>query len=120
MRERLASRHLGRVAAVVVGCALNATAAAAQTAGPLTLNDAIQLAIKNYPAVKEGLARAHAAEEGVGVAKTAYLPRLDMYWQENRATTNNVFGVLLPQSTIFSMTAAAEVPHPARPSCWPR
>ena len=104
MRERLASRHLGRVAAVVVGCALNATAAAAQTAGPLTLNDAIQLAIKNYPAVKEGLARAHAAEEGVGVAKTAYLPRLDMYWQENRATTNNVFGVLLPQSTIFSMT----------------
>src|SRR5436853_7925051 len=49
-------------------------------------------------------ARAQAAEEGVGVARTAYLPRLDMLWQENRGTTNNVFGLLFPQSTVFSMT----------------
>src|SRR5262249_60043144 len=72
--------------------------------GPLTLGDAVALALKNYPTLKERRARAQAAEEGVGVARTAYLPRLDMYWQENRGTTNNVFGLLFPQSTIFSMT----------------
>ena len=38
------------------------------SSGPLTLNDAIQLALKNYPAIKESRARAQAAEEGVGVA----------------------------------------------------
>jgi outer membrane protein TolC len=83
-----------------------ATDAAAQnvSARRLTLNDAIQAAIKNYPSVRESRARAQAAHEGVGVARTAYLPRLDLLWQENRATTNNVFGVLLPQSTIFSMS----------------
>ena len=34
------------------------------------------------------------------MARTAYLPRADLLWQENRATRNNVFGLLLPQSTI--------------------
>jgi len=64
------------------------------------VSDAIQLAIKNYPTLKERRARAQAAEEGVGVARTAYLPRLDLVWQENRATTNNVFGLLLPQAVL--------------------
>jgi outer membrane protein len=68
--------------------------------GPLTLGDAVQLALKNYPAVRESHARAQAADEGVGVARTAYLPRVDMLWQTNRATHNNVFGLLLPQSVV--------------------
>src|SRR5438309_2257015 len=86
----------------MVGCFLNPDRAVAQAAasGPLALNDAIQLALKNYPAIKESRARAQAAEESVGLARTAYLPRLDMVWQENRATTNNVFGLLLPQSIV--------------------
>ena len=85
-----------------VGCLLSPGRAAAQPAasGPLSLNDAIQLALKNYPAIKESRARARAADEGIGVARTAYLPRLDMLWQENRATTNNVFGLVLPQSVV--------------------
>lgn len=86
----------------VLACLMNPTQALAQTASPesLTINDAIQFALKNYPAIRERRARAQAAEETVGVARTAYLPRLDMVWQENRATTNNVFGLLLPQSII--------------------
>jgi len=81
---------------------VNPARALAQTAPPesLTINDAIQSALKNYPAIRERRARAQAAEETIGVARTAYLPRLDMVWQENRATTNNVFGLLLPQSII--------------------
>src|SRR5258708_1652398 len=106
MRQRSVGRHVWWIGFVLAGCVLSRTDAAAQSrgAGPLTLNDAIQRALKNYPAIKESRARAQAAEEGVGVARTAYLPRLDTMWQENRGTTNNVFGLLFPQSTLFSMT----------------
>src|SRR5712671_5876914 len=106
MRARSSRRHVWWIALAVVGCGLSGTDAAAQRqgSGPLTLNDAIQRALENYPAIKESRARAQAAEEGIGVARTAYLPRLDTLWQENRGTTNNVFGLLFPQSTLFSMT----------------
>ena len=77
-----------------------AAAAAQPASGPLTMNEAIQAALTNYPAIKERRARAQAAEDGVGVARTAYLPRLDLLWQENRATSNNVFGLLLPQGVV--------------------
>ncbi|PYR07818.1 MAG: hypothetical protein DMG00_16295, partial [Acidobacteria bacterium] len=87
---------------IVLAGLVNPARAIAQTAPPepLTLNDAIQAALKNYPAIKERRARAQAADEAVGLARTAYLPRLDMVWQVNRATTNNVFGLLLPQSIV--------------------
>src|SRR5438128_6551818 len=104
MRDCLVSRQLHRwwAAVFVVGWCLSPAPALAQPvgSGPLALNDAVQLALKNYPAIKESRARAQAAEEGIGVARTAYLPRLDMVWQENRATTNNVFGLLLPPSIV--------------------
>jgi outer membrane protein TolC len=67
---------------------------------PLTLNDAIQLAAQHYPALRESRARAQAAEEGIAVARAAYLPRVDLVWQENRATHNNIFGLLLPQAAV--------------------
>lgn len=75
----------------------------AQTQTPpqtLTLADAIDLARTNYPTLKESRARAEAAREAIGVARTAYLPRLDALWQGNRATRNNIFGLLLPQSVV--------------------
>ena len=36
----------------------------------------------------------------MGVARTAYVPRLDLLWQANRATRNNVFGLLFPQAVV--------------------
>src|SRR5215813_1905144 len=105
MRHRSVRRYAW-VWFACVGSVLSQAHAATQSPAPsrLTLTDAIQLALRNYPAIKETRARAQAAEEGVAVARTAYLPRLDVLWQENRATTNNVFGLLFPQSTLFSMT----------------
>lgn len=103
MRKRRRRRVPSCVAmwTVAVLCGGSPAALSAQTVtSPLTLDEAVQLALRNYPAIKERRARAQAAEEGVGVARTAYLPRLDMVWQENRATTNNVFGLLLPQSIV--------------------
>jgi len=108
MRERSVDRPLWLrwIGFAVVGCVLSPGHAVAQPAasGPLSLNDAVQLALMNYPAIKESRARAQAADEGIGVARTAYLPRLDMLWQENRATRNNVFGLLLPQSIVPSIS----------------
>src|SRR5215468_140501 len=65
-----------------------------------TLEQAVDFALKNYPAVRASLERSRAAEAGVGVARTSYLPRTDILWQTNRATDNNITGLLLPQSVI--------------------
>jgi outer membrane protein TolC len=109
MRLQSVRRRVGWIGLAFVVFAIGTVDVGAQTpsARPLTLHDAIQLALTNYPAIKESRARAQAAEAGVGVARTVYLPHLDMLWQENRATTNNVFGLLLPQSVISSMSGPA-------------
>jgi outer membrane protein len=109
MRERSMDRHVWWLGFALVGCVLSPTTGAAQSSGatPLTLNEAMQLALKNFPTIRESRAQAQAAEAGVGVARTAYLPRLDLIWQENRATTNNVFGLLLPQAVVPSMSGPA-------------
>jgi outer membrane protein TolC len=106
MRDRFVDRlrqWIGLAALAVVVTPLRAVAQPVPP-GPVSLNDAIELALRNYPAIKESRARAQAAEAGIGVARTAYLPRLDMVWQENRATTNNVFGLLLPQAVVPSIS----------------
>jgi outer membrane protein TolC len=72
----------------------------------LTIEQAVDLALKNYPAVRAALERQAAAQGGIGLAKTNYLPRLDMLWQTNRATDNNIPGLLLPNSVIPSISGA--------------
>ncbi len=89
-------------ALLALGCLAPAGVAHAQAEASqtLTLLDAIELARKNYPILKEVHARAQGAEAAVALAGTAYMPRLDVLWQGNRATRNNVFGLLLPQSVV--------------------
>ena len=65
-----------------------------------SLEEAVNFALQNYPAVRGSLERVSAAQAGVALARTNYLPRADALWQVNRATRNNVFGVLLPQSVV--------------------
>jgi outer membrane protein TolC len=72
----------------------------AQTTKVFTLEDAVNFALKNYPAVRASLERSRAAEAGVGLARTNYLPRADVLWQTTRATDNNITGLLLPQAII--------------------
>jgi len=67
---------------------------------PVTLPQAIQYAIDSYPAIRASMARVAAQEAGVSLARTAYLPRLDSALQMNRATRNNVTGLLLPTTSI--------------------
>ena len=70
----------------------------------MTLTQVIDLAKANYPAIQAAQAQERAALGQVGVARSAYLPRTDLLWQTNRATANNVYGLLLPQSVIPSMS----------------
>jgi outer membrane protein TolC len=102
MRHRFIAGLRWWIGLAALVCVWTPVLAGAQTApsGPLSVNDAIDLALKNYPAIRESRARAQAADEAIGVARTAYLPRLDAVWQENRATTNNVFGLLFAQPVV--------------------
>jgi len=74
-----------------------------QTA-PLTLAQAVEGALRNYPSIQVSQEQINAAAAGIQLARTAYLPRLDALAQVNRATRNNVFGLLLPQSVLSSMS----------------
>ncbi len=67
---------------------------------PLTLADAVKAAVEKYPSIRVVEEQAAAAAAGINLARTAYLPRVDFLAQLNRATRNNVYGMLLPQSTI--------------------
>jgi hypothetical protein len=72
----------------------------------VSVDIAIKMAVANIPAIRAARARADAAEAGIQLARTSFLPKLDMVWQENRASRNNVFGLLLPQSIVLRNFAA--------------
>lgn len=71
---------------------------------PLTVGQAIQRALKNYPSVRVSQEQINAAAAGIRLARTAYLPHADALAQVDRGTRNNVFGLLLPQSVIPSIS----------------
>jgi hypothetical protein len=75
----------------------------------LTLEEAVDFALKNYPAVRAALERVKAAKASVGLARTNYLPRADMVWQTNRATDNNITGLVLPQSIIAPISGPVPI-----------
>src|SRR3954471_5775552 len=83
----------------------------------LTLEQALQYALDHYPTVRAALEEVSASTANVSVAKAAYLPRFDSVWQTNRATANNIFGQLLPQSVIPSISGPV-LPSASGQSVW--
>ena len=82
--------------AVLIAFALSALAAAQS----LTLEQAVQQAVERYPSIKVSREQAAAAAAGIALARTSYLPKVDFTSQVNRATRNNIYGMLMPQSVI--------------------
>jgi outer membrane protein TolC len=82
-----------------------------------TLEQAVDFALRNYPAVRASLERSRAAEAGVGVARTSYWPRTDILWQTNRATDNNITGLLIPNSVTAPITGPVAL-SPSNQSAW--
>jgi outer membrane protein len=89
------------VSVVIAGHSLRAQDAAP---GVFTIDRAIEYAGEHYPSIRAAVEQVTAVSAGITIARTSYLPRLDSIWQSNRATTNNIFGQMLPQSTIPSLT----------------
>jgi outer membrane protein len=95
----------------------NQTATLQPQAGKLTLAAAIDAAQANYPRTRVALEQRNAAQAAIGVARSAYYPRADVLWQTNRATANNIYGLLLPQSVIPSISGPVIASNNTR-SAW--
>jgi outer membrane protein TolC len=61
------------------------------------LQELLQLAEKNYPAVAAKKAQSVAAEKNIGLQKSNLVPTLDAAYQVNYATYNNITGMALSQ-----------------------
>jgi outer membrane protein len=70
---------------------------------PLTIQEAVERAQK-FPSIEASEQQVNAAAAGIRLARTNYLPSVNAVGQVNRATRNNVFGLLLPQNVISSMS----------------
>src|ERR1700761_4884918 len=74
-------------------------AAQETTVPPINIRDAVERA-RAFPAIAASEAQGNAAAAGIRSARANYLPDVNVFGQVNRATRNNVFGLLLPQTTI--------------------
>ncbi len=102
-----------RITVVVLGGALCVCPLMAQW----TLQDVVRRAGEKYAGVQVSFEQAAAAAAAVQQARTAFLPRGDFYAQVNRATRNNVFGMLLPNPVIPSISGPPQTAN-AGTSVW--
>jgi outer membrane protein TolC len=70
----------------------------------MSIAQAVESALRNYPSISVSQEQVNAAAAGIDLARTSYLPRVDSLVQVNRATRNNVFGLLFPQGVIPSIS----------------
>jgi outer membrane protein TolC len=66
----------------------------------MTIEQAVQRSQQIYPQIRISTEQIAAAAAGINLARTAYLPRIEGLAQVNRATRNNIYGMLLPQTVI--------------------
>ncbi len=66
----------------------------------MTIAQAVEDALRNYPSIRVTQEQMNAAAAGIRLAQTAYLPRVDGLAQVNRASRNTFYGMLLSQSVI--------------------
>lgn len=68
--------------------------------GQMSLPEAVKKTSETYPQLRVSMEQVNAAAEAIKLARTAYLPRIEGIAQVNRATRNNIYGMLLPQTVI--------------------
>lgn len=118
--------HLGRkplfplIAALVLILSHDSPMLAQQASAPavrqFTVQQAVDYALANYPAVQAALQQYNAAQAGVSLARTSLLPDLNGVWQGDRGSRESVLGVLLPQSpNILTGTQGSVTAHSNRP-----
>lgn len=115
------TQHCLVAVGIVLGLVIASRPTAAQSAPPMlpqpapkifTVQQAVEFALANYPAVRAALERYNAARLGVGLAKTTYVPSLNAAAQDDRGTRESVLGVLMPQfPTIMTGTEGTVSPN---------
>ena len=88
---------------LVLTAAALLTAQQASPPAELTVAQAVEAALRNYPSIRVTQEQMNAAAAGIRLAQTAYLPRVDGLAQVNRGSRNTFYGLLLPQSIIPSV-----------------
>jgi outer membrane protein TolC len=88
------------VALIAMGLSVRAQ----QAAPALTIAVVVESALRNYPAIRVSQEQINSASDGIRLARTAYLPRIDTTAQMNRATRNNIFGLTMPQNGLPSIS----------------
>jgi outer membrane protein len=97
------------IAILIFGAAVRTTIWA-QTMPPLSVHEAVQIALKNNPTIKASVDYADAVRQGITVAKAARYPKLD--FSEGFTRGNNpvyVFGTLLTQHQFTATDFALNV-----------
>jgi outer membrane protein len=97
--------------------ALPSVAVAQEATAPLRLERAVELAVQNYPAIRTARAQASAAGANIELAQNAYLPRVELNWQQTRATRNNINGTYFSQPGIQPITGSV-LPSSFTKSAW--
>ncbi len=72
--------------------------------GAVTMTEVVRSALRDYPLIHVTQEELNASVANIRLARTAYLPRVDGLVQVNRGTRNNVFGAMLPQSILPSIS----------------
>lgn len=67
---------------------------------PITLEQIVEAAVRNYPMVRVSEAEVRSAAAAIQLSRTAYLPKIDAIAGFNRATRNNVLGLLFPSQIL--------------------
>jgi outer membrane protein len=84
---------------LAIALALGSAVASAQPAA-LTMGEAVRQALARDPVVTAAAADRDAATATIDIARQSYRPHIDALLQVNRATHNNVSGLLFPQGVI--------------------
>lgn len=83
-----------------LGYVLVATVLMLPLHGQWSLPEVVRAVGERYPGIEVSLGRMTEAAAGVELARTAYMPKADYLAQVNRATRNNIFGMMMPQQVI--------------------
>src|SRR5882724_3451570 len=100
LRKRWGCAALLAASALLVFNAIGEAQQAQAPSGPISISQAVESALRNYPSISVSQDQVNAAAAGIDLARAAFLPRVDSLAQVNRATRNNVFGLMFPQSVI--------------------
>lgn len=66
----------------------------------VSLHDLLKQAEANYPLLKSKALDVQAAQKGVEISRSTFIPTLDASYQINHATYNNITGMVYPQFII--------------------